>query len=174
MADPFKPIVPKLTQFSAIGAPIFIQILSLLYSRTNLADVLPTPANVTISNVPGSRKPLYVAGAELQHIFPVSIAAHGLALNITVQGYRDQLDFGLIAGANVLPELRSLANMLPEELEALEAAYGLAPAPAGEIVPLKAAKSPAPAKAPKAKGAEKVAAAPKRKAAAKRAAAEAG
>ncbi|MCB1534407.1 MAG: wax ester/triacylglycerol synthase family O-acyltransferase [Rhodoblastus sp.] len=145
MADPFKPIVPKMTQFSALGAPIFIQILSLLYSRTNLADVMPTPANVTISNVPGSRKPLYVAGAELQHIFPVSIAAHGLALNITVQGYRDQLDFGLIAGANVLPELRSLANMLPEELEALEQTYGLS-APAGEVVTMKAAEAPAPAK----------------------------
>lgn len=172
MADPFKPIVPKLTQFSAIGAPIFIQILSLLYSRTNLADVLPTPANVTISNVPGSRKPLHVAGAELQHIFPVSIAAHGLALNITVQGYRDQLDFGLIAGANVLPELRSLANMLPEELEALEAAYGLSPAPASEITPLKAAEKPKAARAPRAKAAGK-APAPRRKASARRAAAEA-
>lgn len=171
MADPFKPIVPKLTQFSAIGAPIFIQILSLLYSRTNLADVMPTPANVTISNVPGSRKPLYVAGAELQHIFPVSIAAHGLALNITVQGYRDQLDFGLIAGANVLPELRSLANMLPEELEALEAAFGLAAAPASEVTPLKAA---AKAKGPKAIKAPQKAPAPRRKATAKRAAAAGG
>ena len=154
MADPFKPIVPKLTQFSALGAPIFIQILSLLYSRSNLADVMPTPANVTISNVPGSRKPLYVAGAELQHIFPVSIAAHGLALNITVQGYRDQLDFGLIAGANVLPELRSLANMLPEELEALEAAYGLAP-PAGEVVTMTAAQTPARAQTAKAPSGDK-------------------
>ncbi|MDE2363751.1 MAG: wax ester/triacylglycerol synthase family O-acyltransferase [Hyphomicrobiales bacterium] len=147
MADPFKPLVPKLTQFSALGAPIFIQILSLLYSRTNLGDVMPTPANVTISNVPGSRRPLYVAGvAELIHIFPVSIATHSLALNITVQGYRDQLDFGLIAGANVLPELRSLANMLPEELEALEEAYGLkAPSARAEVVAEKKAprrKSP--------------------------------
>ena len=130
LADPFKPLVPKLTQFSALGAPMLIQMLSLLYSRTNLSDHLPVPANVTISNVPGSRKPLYAAGAELIHIFPVSIATHSLALNITVQGYRDQLDFGLIAGANVLPELHSLARMLPEELETLERAFGLAAAPA--------------------------------------------
>ena len=120
--------MPKLTQFSALGAPMLIQILSLLYSRSNLSDSLPVPANVTISNVPGSRKALHAAGAELINIFPVSIATHSLALNITVQGYRDQLDFGLIAGANVLPELHSLAAMLPEELETLERAYGLAPA----------------------------------------------
>jgi len=128
LVDPFKPLVPKLTQFSALGAPMLIQILSLLYSRSNLSDSLPVPANVTISNVPGSRKTLHAAGAELINIFPVSIATHSLALNITVQGYRDQLDFGLIAGANVLPELHSLAAMLPEELETLERAYGLAPA----------------------------------------------
>ena len=129
LVDPFKPLVPKLTQFSTLGAPMLIQILSLLYSRSNLSDSLPVPANVTISNVPGSRKALHAAGAELMHIFPVSIATHSLALNITVQGYRDQLDFGLIAGANVLPELHSLAVMLPEELETLERAYGLAPTP---------------------------------------------
>ncbi len=127
LADPFKSLVPKLTQFSALGAPMLIQILSLLYSRSNLADILPVPANVTISNVPGSRKSLHAAGAELINIFPVSIATHSLALNITVQGYRDQLDFGLIAGANVLPELHSLALMLPEELETLERAFGIAP-----------------------------------------------
>ncbi|HPG04152.1 MAG TPA: hypothetical protein PLB34_13830, partial [Rhodoblastus sp.] len=68
--------------------------------------------------------------------------------------YRDQLDFGLIAGANVLPELRSLANMLPEELEALEAAYGLAP-PAGEVVTMTAAQTPARAKTAKAPSGDK-------------------
>ena len=147
LADPFKPLVPKLTQFSALGAPMMIQILSLLYSRSNLSDHMPVPANVTISNVPGSRKSLYAAGAELVHIFPVSIATHSLALNITVQGYRDQLDFGLIAGANVLPELHSLALMLPEELEKLERAYGVGPAPA-EPAKVKAPAEPVRAKAP--------------------------
>ncbi len=147
LADPFKSLVPKLTQFSALGAPMMIQMLSLLYSRSNLSDVMPAPANVTISNVPGSRKSLHAAGAELLNIFPVSIASHSLALNITVQGYRDQLDFGLIAGANVLPELHSLAIMLPEELEKLERAYGLA---AAEAPPAKAEKQAAAPKKPRA------------------------
>ena len=148
LVDPFKPLAPKLTQFSALGAPMLIQLLSLLYSRTNLSDHLPMPANVTISNVPGSRKALHAAGAELLHIFPVSIATHSLALNITVQGYRDQLDFGLIAGANVLPELHSLAQMLPQELEALERAYGLAKAPVETpvVTPAAAKKPRAPAR----------------------------
>jgi hypothetical protein len=94
---------------------------------------MPAAANVTISNVPGPRQTLYAVGAELLNIFPVSIAAHGLALNITVQSYRDQLDFGLIAGANVLPDVNKLARMFPEEFEALQAAFSLAPAAAEPV-----------------------------------------
>src|SRR5439155_62612 len=52
-----------------------------------------------------------------------SIATHGIALNITVQSYRDQLDFGFIAGANIIPHVQVLCDMLPEEFDALEAAY---------------------------------------------------
>jgi diacylglycerol O-acyltransferase len=102
---------------------MLVQVLALLYSRSGLSDVLPPAANITVSNVPGPRQTLYAAGAELLHIFPVSIATHGIALNITVQSYRDQLDFGFIAGANILPHVQVLCDMLPEEFALLEAAY---------------------------------------------------
>lgn len=124
LSHPMRALMPHLSNVSMLGAPILVQILALLYSRSNLSDVLPPQANVTISNVPGPRQTLYAAGAELLHIFPTSIPAHGLALNITVQSYCDQLDFGFIAGANVIPNLRPMADMLPQQLAAL-AAYGM-------------------------------------------------
>jgi diacylglycerol O-acyltransferase len=40
-----------------------------------------------------------------------------------VQSYRDQLDFGFIAGANIIPHVQELCDMLPEEFAALEAAF---------------------------------------------------
>ncbi|HVV41762.1 MAG TPA: wax ester/triacylglycerol synthase family O-acyltransferase [Nitrobacter sp.] len=123
MSHPLRALMPQVTNLSMLGAPIMTQILALLYSRSNLSDVLPPAANITVSNVPGPRQTLYAAGAELLHIFPVSISTHGLALNITVQSYRDQLDFGFIAGANIIPHVQVLCDMLPEEFEALEAAY---------------------------------------------------
>src|ERR1700686_2793393 len=85
MSHPLRALMPQMSNISMLGAPIMVQILALLYSRSSL------------SNVPGPRQTLYAAGAELLHIFPVSISTHGLALNITVQSYRDQLDFGFIA-----------------------------------------------------------------------------
>ena len=128
MSHPLRALMPQVSNISMLGAPIVVQILALLYSRSNLSDVLPPAANITVSNVPGPRQTLYAAGAELLHIFPVSISTHGIALNITVQSYRDQLDFGFIAGANIIPHVQVLCDMLPEEFAALEAAYAPPPA----------------------------------------------
>ena len=123
MSHPLRALMPQVSNLSMLGAPILVQIMALLYSRSNLSDVLPPAANITVSNVPGPRQTLYAAGAELLHIFPVSISTHGLALNITVQSYRDQLDFGFIAGANIIPHVQILCDMLPREFAALEAAF---------------------------------------------------
>lgn len=123
MSHPLRALMPQMSSVSMLGAPIMVQVLALLYSRSNLSDVLPPAANITVSNVPGPRQTLYAAGAELLHIFPVSISTHGLALNITVQSYRDQLDFGFIAGANIIPHVQELCDLLPQEFAALEAAF---------------------------------------------------
>jgi diacylglycerol O-acyltransferase / wax synthase len=127
MSHPLRALMPQVSNISMLGAPIVVQILALLYSRSDLSNVLPPAANITVSNVPGPRQTLYAAGAELLHIFPVSISTHGLALNITVQSYRDQLDFGFIAGANIIPHVQVLCDMLPLEFEALQAAYAPPP-----------------------------------------------
>jgi WS/DGAT/MGAT family acyltransferase len=123
LISPLKDFIPLVSNASAIGMPMTMQVMALLYTRSGVSDILPPTANVIVSNVPGPRMSLYAAGAELLHLFPVSIATHGMALNITVQGYRDQLEFGLIAGANVLPDVQRLADMLEEELAVLEEAY---------------------------------------------------
>jgi len=128
MSHPLRAFMPQVSNVSMLGAPILVQILALLYSRSDLSTVLPPTANITVSNVPGPRQTLYAAGAELLHIFPVSISTHGIALNITVQSYRDQLDFGFIAGANIIPHVQVLSDMLPLEFDALEAAFAPPPA----------------------------------------------
>src|SRR6201999_709947 len=120
MSHPLRALMPQISNISMLGTPILVQVLALLYSRSGLSDVLPPAANITVSNVPGPRQTLYAAGAGLLHMFPGSISTHGIALNITVQSYRDQLDFGFIAGANIIPHVQVLCDMLPEEFDALE------------------------------------------------------
>src|SRR5205809_6934923 len=106
MSHPLRALMPQVSNLSMLGAPILVQILALLYSRSSLSDVQPPAANITVSNVPGPPQTLYAAGAELLHIFPVSISRHGLGMIITLQCYRDQLDFGLIASPNIITHVQ--------------------------------------------------------------------
>ncbi|MEB3980954.1 wax ester/triacylglycerol synthase family O-acyltransferase [Mycobacterium sp. 663a-19] len=86
---------------------------------------MPPPFNVCISNVPGARKPLYANGAQLQANYPMSIAANGQALNITLTSSADSLDFGLVGCRRSVPHLQRLLGHLETALKELESAVGL-------------------------------------------------
>ena len=91
-----------------IGAPWLMTGLASLYGRSGLAGRMPAVANVAISNVPGIPVPLYMAGARMVNYYPVSIPYHGVALNITVQSYAGQLEFGITACRRALSQAESL------------------------------------------------------------------
>ena len=83
------------------------------------------PFNLTISNVPGPADPLYLNGARLQGIYPLSLPYHGQALNITISRYVDNLEFGLIGCRRRVPHLQRLLVHLEDSLAELEDAIGL-------------------------------------------------
>jgi diacylglycerol O-acyltransferase len=105
----FGELIP--TDFPSPGAPWLLSGLASLYGRSGLADRIRV-TNVAISNVPGSQLPLYLAGAKMLDYYPVSIVAHGVALNITVQSYMGQLCFGLIACRRAVPDVRDIAEAM--------------------------------------------------------------
>ena len=76
---------------------------------------------MVISNVPGPRQPLYLAGGVVKHYYPVSTVADGIGLNMTVQSYLDNLDFGLLACRELVPDLWELCDLLPAALDELMA-----------------------------------------------------
>jgi WS/DGAT/MGAT family acyltransferase len=120
IAGGIKDAMPQ--DYAFFGAPFLIRGLMDLYGRSGLADVLPTACNVCISNVPGPNVPLYGAGAKVAALYPVSIPAHGCALNLTVQSYLGSLDFGLTADRRAVPDIGRLADYLTEEFVALKTA----------------------------------------------------
>jgi hypothetical protein len=77
------------------------------------------PFNLIISNVPGPREPLYCGGAQMRTYYPVSAVAEGQGLNITVQSYLDQLDFGVITCRELVSDPWKIARYLGEALEEL-------------------------------------------------------
>jgi WS/DGAT/MGAT family acyltransferase len=105
-----KSILP--TDFPSLGMPWLIEAATALYGKAKVADRIPQVANVAISNVPGPPVPLYMAGAKMLSNYPTSIVVHGMALNITVQSYDQSLDFGLMADAAAMPDVRELADAM--------------------------------------------------------------
>jgi diacylglycerol O-acyltransferase len=51
---------------------------------------------------------------------PRRAIGHGLALNITLISYLDQLDFGLIACRETVPDIEKLTGYIVEEFEELK------------------------------------------------------
>jgi WS/DGAT/MGAT family acyltransferase len=108
------------------------------------------PLNLVISNVPGPRSPLFLAGAKLEAHYPVSVVVDGVGLNITVMSYLDHLDFGLVADRDQVDDLWTLLERLGGALDELtEAVLGkAAKRPAKRAAPPRAkAKAKAKAKA---------------------------
>jgi diacylglycerol O-acyltransferase / wax synthase len=90
-----------------------------------LGSAAQPPFNIVISNVPGSREPLYWRGARLEGNYPLSIALDGQALNITLSNNADNLDFGLVGCRRSIPHLQRLLGQLEDSLVALEQAVGV-------------------------------------------------
>jgi diacylglycerol O-acyltransferase / wax synthase len=123
--EDIRDVIP--TDMTWLGAPIMITGMARLMGEAKLAERLPAIVNVLISNVPGPREALYCAGARMIHYFPVSIPSNGSVLNITVQSYLDNLDFGLIACRAAVPDIEKLTEFLAEEFERLKKAAGDTP-----------------------------------------------
>jgi WS/DGAT/MGAT family acyltransferase len=96
-----------------------------LVSMLGGGEGMRPPFNIIISNVPGPRKDLYLNGAHLQGVYPVSIPYHGQALNITLTSYVDNLEIGLTGCRRRVPRLQRLLVHLEESLVELEVAVGL-------------------------------------------------
>jgi diacylglycerol O-acyltransferase len=103
---------------SPVVATAAIRLVSRMSGRVNL------PMNVTISNVPGPRQPLYFAGAKLDAYIPVSIVTDGMGLNITVHSYLDRMEFGIIAARELVPDVWDMADMHIAEIGRLFEATG--------------------------------------------------
>ncbi|WP_067841025.1 WS/DGAT/MGAT family O-acyltransferase [Nocardia lijiangensis] len=78
------------------------------------------PFNIVISNVPGSREPMYWYGARLDGNYPMSIVLDGQALNITVTSNAGNLDFGVVGCRRSVPHLQRLLRHLENGLAELE------------------------------------------------------
>jgi diacylglycerol O-acyltransferase / wax synthase len=82
-----------------------------------LATVPGLLFNLFVSNVPGPQLPLYIAGAKVEGIYPVSAVTDMTGgLNITLFSYDGSLDFGLVACREMVPDVWNLIDYLDDAM----------------------------------------------------------
>ena len=112
-------------------SPKEIELVSMIMQTPSLA-LLPLglisrlPAyNIAISNVPGIRDPMYWNGARMDGSYPLSIVVDGMAINITLVTYDQNVDFGIIACRRSVPQVQRLIDYMEVALQELEDAAGI-------------------------------------------------
>jgi WS/DGAT/MGAT family acyltransferase len=109
-----------LEELTAVVPPAFGSLAARALFHFALA-ALP-PINLVISNVPGPQFPLYLCRAEVLGYYPISVISDlSGGLNITVFSYNGNLDIGIVACRDMVPDVWNLIGYLGEALEALKA-----------------------------------------------------
>ncbi len=110
-------VVPEAIESYTVITALIGQIAEML----NLSNRLPPTGNVLVSNVPGPPEVMYLKGAQLEELHPISTLPPGNLLNITLFSYAGQLYFGLIA-TDELPNIERLSRYVGEAFTELEQA----------------------------------------------------
>jgi len=87
-----------------ITPPGVFNLAARVYSASGLASRMPPVNNLIISNVPGPPVPLYIAGARVAGVFPFGPLLEAAGLNLTVLSNMGNMDFGVIACGDLVPD----------------------------------------------------------------------
>jgi hypothetical protein len=83
-------------------------------------------SNLIVSNVHGSDHPLYIAGARLETMYPMSIITRGMGVNFTCISFSGQVDVGVTIAPELVPDPWELIDGLGEALAEYVALAGKA------------------------------------------------
>jgi diacylglycerol O-acyltransferase / wax synthase len=79
----------------------------------------PRIFNLTVSNIPGPREPMYMRGSELECAYPVVPISDEHVLSIGMTTIRDRACFGLYAARDQLPDSDRLAEAIDASIDEL-------------------------------------------------------
>jgi diacylglycerol O-acyltransferase / wax synthase len=82
-------------------------------------EAVPPIANFVVSNIPGPRDKLYIAGAGITHMYGRTMVGAGIGLFIHCLSYGDSLDFGFTALADLIPDPNTIVEGVHRHLSEL-------------------------------------------------------
>jgi diacylglycerol O-acyltransferase / wax synthase len=137
-----------------------------LYTRLGVANATAPVFNVVATNVPGSRVPLYFAGAKMVKMYGLGPIFDSMGLINTIYSYVDEIAISFTCDRDMMPDPDAYAAALRQSFRELLAAAKAGPAPVAKPKapekpkPKAAATPPAPKAIARLKTAPKSAAKP--------------
>jgi diacylglycerol O-acyltransferase / wax synthase len=110
------------SELAEITVPAAMSFVTWLTRSIGVATLQPTMLNLVVSNVMGPPIPLYLAGAQVEAIYPMGPLLTGAGMNITVLSNLDRLDVGIMACPDLVDDCWSIVESLESCLEELAAA----------------------------------------------------
>ena len=106
-------------------------------SRLNFSTRL---FNLIVTNVPGPQFPLYVMGHKMLGLYPIAFLPENHALAVAIMSYNGEVNFGLLADYDIVPDAEKLSEGISEalaELVQLAEKRGPRETPAAARIPTK-------------------------------------
>ena len=107
------------------GAPGIVELFQIMppIMVSKLMDSLPADqapqmlgANLVVSNVRGSAETMYIGGARIENLYPMSILTAGMGINFTCISYGRTMDFGVVVEPDLVADWEALADGLEATL----------------------------------------------------------
>lgn len=99
--------------------------LAMRFYASTLVDYVNPVHNTIISNVPGPRETLYLAGSRIECICPIGPVLEGVGLNISLASYRDCVGFTLHVDNNLIQNVQTIADLIKTSFEELKTRAGV-------------------------------------------------
>ncbi len=74
-------------------------------------------ANLIVSNIRGSDRPMYIGGARMATMYPMSIISPGMGINFTCVSYAGNVDFGVTIEPELFPQPWAIIDGLRRALD---------------------------------------------------------
>jgi len=114
-----KEVVRGLSQLQVTALSVGVMLPMAVNSLTGMYRVGTLPFNIVVSNVPGPKDSLYLHGARLSGLYPLSIPLNGQAMNVTATSYVDDMGIGLTADRRSVPRVQRMLGGLETSLDEL-------------------------------------------------------
>lgn len=94
--------------------------LAMRFYASTLVDVVNPVHNTIISNVPGPRESLFLAGSKVESIRPIGPVMEGVGLNLSLASYKDNIGITIHADSHLVGDVNEIGKQLKPAFEYLK------------------------------------------------------